>query len=141
MPTKPFLKKIQLPARRVSVGNTKLEQEDSPAKPREEIHAKRVGIVLGYKVQSDFVDWRNEVATITTPSPIRKYKPLGRMPFNIMTKQPRAIAMSREEAAALQTIIVRGSLTFLDGKLGTLGRVSHLRKVDFRRGLKQGDLN
>lgn len=120
-----FFKEMQLLARRVPVGNTKLEQEDSLAKLRKEIHAKFDGVILEYKVRISSIDWRNEIATIKTQSPIRKYKPSRRMPFNITTTQQLAIPMSRDEAGDLQTrkpLLFRGTLSFLDKKFGAVGR-------------------
>ncbi len=125
MPVELFFKEMQLLARRVPVGNTKLDQEDSLAKLREEIHVKFDGVILEYKVRIASIDWRNDVVSIKTQSPIRKYKPSARMPFNISTTQPLAIPMSRDEAGSLQTrklLVFRGTLTFLDGKWGAVGR-------------------
>ncbi|KAA1258020.1 hypothetical protein LF1_05110 [Rubripirellula obstinata] len=125
MPVELFFKEMQLLARRVPVGNTKLEQEDSLKKLREEIHAKFDGVILQYDARFESVDWRNDLATIKTRSPIRKYKPSSRLPFNITTTQPLAIPASREEAGALQTrkpLVFRGTLCFQDGKWGAVGR-------------------
>ncbi|WP_442511666.1 hypothetical protein SH528x_003375 [Novipirellula sp. SH528] len=125
MPVEIFFKEMQLLARRVPVGTTKLEQEDSLKKLREEIHAKFDGVILQYDARIESVDWRNDLATIKTQSPIRKYKPSAKLPFNITTTQPIAIPMSREEAGALQTrkpLVFRGTLSFQDGKWGAVGR-------------------
>ncbi|KLU02304.1 hypothetical protein RISK_005370 [Rhodopirellula islandica] len=125
MPVELFFKEMQLFARRVPVGNKKLEQEDSLKKLREEIHVKFDGVILQYDARIESVDWRNELATIKTHSPIRKYKPSARLPFNITTTQPIVIPMSRGEAGALQTrkpLVFCGTLSFQDGKWGAVGR-------------------
>ncbi len=46
MPIELFFKELQLLARRVSLGKTKLNQEDSLAKMREEIHARFDDVIL-----------------------------------------------------------------------------------------------
>ncbi len=120
-----FFKEMQLLARRVPVGNTKLDQEDSLKKLREEIHAKFDGIILKYDARIESVEWKDDVARIKTSSPIRKYKPSARLPFKFTTTQPIAIPMSRDIAGALQTrkpLVFRGTLSFLDGKWGAVGR-------------------
>ena len=119
MPVERFFKEMQLLARRVPVGNTKLEKEDSLAKLREEIHAEFDGVILEYKVRITSVDWRNGFATIKTESPIRKYKPSARMPFTFTMMQPLKVALSREEAANLnrrKPLRFLGTLKFLGGK-------------------------
>ena len=99
--------------------------DDSLTKLREKIHAKFDGVTLQYDARIESVDWLNDLATIKTRSPIRKYKPSARLPFNITTTQPIVIPMSREEAGGLQTrkpLVFRGTLSFQDGKYGAVGR-------------------
>ncbi len=125
MPVELFFKEMQLLARRVPVGNTKLEKEDSLKKLQEEIHAKFDGTILEFDARIKSVDWRNDMATIATHSPMSKYKPSARLPFLITPRQPIVIPMSREEVGALQTrkpLVFRGTLSFKKGVYGAVGR-------------------
>lgn len=119
MPVELFFKEMQLLARRVPVGNTKLEQEDSLEKLREEIHTKFDGVILEFDTRIESVDWRNDLATIRTQSPIRKYNPSARLPFNLTNQfQPLAIPLSREATSSLNTrkpLKMRAKLKFIDG--------------------------
>ncbi len=120
-----FFKEMQLLARRVPVGQSKLEHEDSLKQLRTEIHGKFDGVILQYDARIESVEWRKDLATIKTQSPIRKYKPSASMPFNITPTQPIAIPMTREEAGALQTrkrLVFRGTLSFQDGKHGAVAQ-------------------
>ncbi len=126
MPVELFFKEMQLLARRVPVGNTKLEQEDSLSKLREEIHAKFDGVILEYDARVESVDWRNDMATIRTLSPIRKYKPSARLPFNLTNQfQPLSLPLSRDDTSSLNTrkpLKLRGTLKFIDGGWGLVAK-------------------
>jgi hypothetical protein len=126
MPVEMFFKEMQLLARRVPVGSTKLEQEDSLKKLREEIHAKFDGVILQYDTRIESVDWQNDLAIIKTQSPIRKYTPSARLPFNLTNQyQPIGIPLSREESKSLNArkpLILRGALKFIDGGLGLVAK-------------------
>ncbi|TWU23209.1 hypothetical protein Pla52o_27450 [Novipirellula galeiformis] len=142
MPVEMFFKEMQLLARRVPVGKTKLEQEDSLATLREQIHAKFDDVVLEYRVRIKGVTWKDGLATIQTSSPIHKHKPSARFPFHISPTQPLAIPMSREDATELQTrkpLTFRGKLSFQDGKWGIVGRppksqsVFYVKSEDYKQ--------
>lgn len=125
IPVERFFKEMQLLARRVPVGNTKLDQEDSLKTLRLKIHEEFDGAILEYAARVDAIDWSNEMATFKTLSPISAYKPSAALPFKITKTQSLSIPLSRSATAGVNTrkpLKFRGKLLFVDGKYGSIGR-------------------
>ena len=120
MPVEKFFKEMQLLARRVPVGKTKFEKEDSLAELRKAIHETFDDVIVEYDVRITSVDWKNGMASIKTQPAIDKYKPSRRLPFKITALPLLVIPMSRAEAVALPTrkpLVFQGLLSLREGGL------------------------